>query len=47
MQSQKRGITELDMYGKVAGKILQLEPKCCQADLTEDQQKELISYNDG
>ena len=47
MQSQRRAIKEVDIYGKIADKLLQLEPECCQADLTDEQQKLLISHNDG
>ena len=47
MQSQRRAIKEVDIYGKIADKLLQLEPECCRADLTDEQQKLLISHNDG
>ncbi|XP_067943846.1 FHF complex subunit HOOK-interacting protein 1B-like isoform X2 [Watersipora subatra] len=47
MQSQKRAIKQLDIYGNIADKLLQLEPSCCQKALSEEQQRLLISYNDG
>lgn len=47
MQSQKRAIKELDIYGRGADRLLQLEPNCCQAELTEEQQKLLTTYNEG
>lgn len=47
MQSQKRAIKQVDIYGNIADKLLQVEPQCCQTALTDEQQKLLVSYNDG